>query len=58
VAWKISIFLLLGLVFGIVASFVTYVVRMMRREERERIEREKATQPQGTPPPQPTPPAP
>jgi hypothetical protein len=40
VAWKISIFLLLGLVFGIVAAIVTVVVRTIRREERQRLERE------------------
>jgi len=31
---------MLGLVFGIVSAIVVYVVRMMRREERERQARE------------------
>ena len=33
---------MLGLVFGIVGAIVVYVVRMVRREERERLAREQA----------------
>ena len=34
---------MLGLVFGIAGSIVVYIVRMMRREERERQLREQPT---------------
>ena len=32
---------MLGLVFGIAGTIVVYIVRMMRREERERVAREQ-----------------
>jgi hypothetical protein len=34
---------MLGLVFGLAGAIVVYVVRMVRREERERLAREQPT---------------
>ena len=48
-AFKITISLMLGLVLAIVGTLIVYMVRMMRREERELRERDARLRQEASP---------